>query len=49
MIGRVTIDQEDMMFVIAMLGGLVTGGAAFALLKRLGQSSNRQGKDVHIV
>jgi hypothetical protein len=37
------------MIVVAIFGGLVMGGAVFALLKRLGQSSSRHDKDLRIV
>lgn len=36
------------MIVIAIFGGLVLGGAAFAILKRLGQSSNSHNKELRI-
>ena len=39
--------EEDAMIIIALFGGLVLGGAAFGLLKRLGQSSN--STELHIV
>jgi hypothetical protein len=37
------------MIIIALFGGLVLGGAAFALLKRLGQFSNSHNQQLHIV
>jgi hypothetical protein len=37
------------MIIIAMFGGLVLGGAAFAILKRLGQSSHSHDRELHIV
>jgi hypothetical protein len=37
------------MVIIAVFGGLVLGGAAFAILKRLGGSSDSGEKKLHIV
>ena len=37
------------MIIFALFGGLVLGGAAFALLKRLGLSSNSHNHQLHIV
>jgi len=37
------------MTIIALLGGLVLGGAAFAVLRRMGQSSKSHNKELHIV
>ncbi len=39
----------DVMTIIALLGGLVLGGAAFAVLRRMGQSSKSHNKELHIV
>ena len=41
--------KEDVMIIIAMFGGLVLGGAALAILKRLGQSSHSHDRELHIV
>jgi hypothetical protein len=37
------------MIIIAIFAGLVLGGAAFAILKRLRQSSNSHDRELHIV
>jgi hypothetical protein len=41
--------DENAMFIIAQFGGLVLGGSAFALLKRMGQSSYRHNPQLQIV
>jgi hypothetical protein len=37
------------MTYIAILGGLVLGGTAFAILRRLGQSSKNHRNELHIL
>ena len=37
------------MVIIAIFGVVVLGGAAFAILKRLGHSSHSHHKELHIV
>ena len=37
------------MIIIATFGGLVLGGSALAMLKRVGQPPHSQDKELHIV
>jgi len=40
---------EDVMVIVAILGGLVLGGTVFAFLRQSGQSSQSREKGLHIV
>jgi hypothetical protein len=41
--------REDVMFVIAVFGGLVLMGGAFALLRNLSFASEKRHRNLHIV